>query len=286
MSASRCSLLARDCHPRITVLPHAWSMSSTLEERSVRPPRTWGPRDILRLRRGDDHEGGAGHACVRWLGMSTPDAPVIEAQGLRRDYVVGGEVVHALGGADLRVERNEYVAIMGPSGSGKSTLMNILGCLDTPTAGVPARGPTRQRRWTTTQLARDPQPRDRIRLPDVQPAGAATALHNVELPLIYAGACRGGSDAARGQKALARSGSATGCSTAERTLRRPAAAGGDRPGAGRAARSILLADEPTGNLDSETGEEIMGAIRRRCIRGATPSSSSRTSPTSPSMRIA
>ena len=112
---------------------------------------------------------------------------VIVTRGLKREYDMGGEIVRALRGVDIAIRRNEYVAIMGPSGSGKSTLMNLIGCLDTPDAGEYwLSGESRVGEGRRRARARA-QPRDRIRLPDVQPSAAREALHNVELPLVYAG---------------------------------------------------------------------------------------------------
>jgi putative ABC transport system ATP-binding protein len=181
---------------------------------------------------------------------------IIRTEGLRKDYVLGAETVYAVRGVDLEIHRGEFVAVMGPSGSGKSTFMNMIGCLDTPTAG---------KYWLNGQLVSELSDDQLARVRNKQIGFVfqtfnllprATALHNVELPLIYAGV---GSKERR--------------SRAEDKLRLvglgdridhkpPEMSGGQRQRVAIARAlvnepALLLADEPTGNLDSVTSSDIM-----------------------------
>ncbi len=181
---------------------------------------------------------------------------VIEIRGIIRDFKLGQETVHVLKGIDLDIKRGEYVAIMGPSGSGKSTLMNLLGCLDTPTAGSYKLNGKDVSQMTDDELADIRNTEIGFVFQTFNLLPRTTALDNVALPMIYAGA----SKKVRVDRA---SEVLTDVGLADRMDHKPNQLSGgqrQRVAVGRALvnkPSIILADEPTGNLDSKTGTEIM-----------------------------
>src|SRR5690349_14617413 len=186
---------------------------------------------------------------------------LITTQDLWKTYVMGSEEIHALRGVSINIDKGEYVAIMGPSGSGKSTLMNLIGCLDTPTKGSYLLNGKEVAEMNDDELARIRNEEIGFVFQTFNLLPRATALHNVELPLVYAG-ISGKDRQERARQALEK------VELTSRASHKPnELSGGQRQRVAIARAlvnnpSILLADEPTGNLDSKTGVEIMAVFKR------------------------
>jgi len=197
-----------------------------------------------------------------------PADAVILTRNLKREYVMGAETVRALRGVDVMIRRNEFVALMGPSGSGKSTLMNMIGCLDSPTEGEYWLNGHRVSELNDNELARIRNKEIGFVFQTFNLLPRATALQNVELPMVYAGMPSKQRHAAA-QGALERVG------LGDRMHHRPnEMSGGQRQRVAIARAlvnrpSILLADEPTGNLDSKTSEEILNLFEQLYAEGQT-----------------
>ena len=197
--------------------------------------------------------------------MSSPAAAsngsLIHAEDLWRTYVMGAEQIHALHGVSFDVEPNEYVAIMGPSGSGKSTLMNLIGCLDTPTRGTYVLRGKVVSEMNDDELAAIRNREIGFVFQTFNLLPRATALHNVELPLVYAGIPRD-ERIEKARQALEM------VDLGDRVTHKPNELSGGQRQRVAVARalvmnpSILLADEPTGNLDTATGQDIMALFDR------------------------
>ena len=202
-------------------------------------------------------------------GSIQPHGPiVIEIENITKRYVMGEEIVHALRGVFLRIHRNEYIAIMGPSGSGKSTLMNMVGCLDTPTSGRYEFNERNVAEMNDDELAEIRNHEIGFVFQTFNLLPRSTSLRNVELPLIYAG-IEPDMREEMAMHALREVG------LGDRMQHKPnELSGGQRQRVAIARAlvnnpSIILADEPTGNLDSKTGEEIMTLLETLYQRGNT-----------------
>ncbi|MGB9457786.1 MAG: ABC transporter ATP-binding protein [Bryobacteraceae bacterium] len=196
------------------------------------------------------------------------DGVVIRTYDLWKTYVMGDQEIHAVSGVDIEIKRGEYVAIMGPSGSGKSTLMNLIGCLDTPTKGQYFINGNLVSEMTDDELARIRNKEIGFVFQTFNLLPRATALHNVELPLIYAG-MSATERMERAKQAMRH------VDLEQRMLHKPNELSGGQRQRVAVARalvnnpSILLADEPTGNLDTATGNEIMALFERLHEQGNT-----------------
>jgi putative ABC transport system ATP-binding protein len=196
------------------------------------------------------------------------DGIVIRTYDLWKTYIMGDQEIHAVSGVDIEIKRGEYVAIMGPSGSGKSTLMNLIGCLDTPTRGQYYINGRLVSDMNDDELARIRNKEIGFVFQTFNLLPRATSLHNVELPLIYSG-MSAETRLARAKKALEQ------VDLAPRMHHKPNELSGGQRQRVAVARalvnnpSILLADEPTGNLDTATGNEIMALFARLHEQGNT-----------------
>jgi putative ABC transport system ATP-binding protein len=194
---------------------------------------------------------------------------IIEMRGIQRRYLVGEVVVKALRGLDLDVESGEFVSVMGPSGSGKSTLMNILGCLDKPTAGTYVLDGRETSRADADEFARIRNERIGFVFQGFNLLARTTALENVELPLFYGRAAKAKEISGKARKALEEVG------LGDRLSHMPSQLSGGQQQRVAVARAIvndpafILADEPTGNLDTEMSLEIMGVFQELNMRGKT-----------------
>jgi putative ABC transport system ATP-binding protein len=189
------------------------------------------------------------------------DGVIIRTWDLMKTYVMGDQTIHAVSGVDIEIKKGEYVAIMGPSGSGKSTLMNLIGCLDTPSSGLYYLNGNLVSDMDDDELARIRNKEIGFIFQTFNLLARATALHNVELPLIYAGVPRKVREE-RAKEAL------RAVDLEARMTHKPAELSGGQRQRVAVARalvnhpSLLLADEPTGALDTSTGNDIMALFDR------------------------
>ncbi|MEE9187393.1 MAG: ABC transporter ATP-binding protein [Bacteroidota bacterium] len=201
--------------------------------------------------------------------VNNSEPVIIRLQNITKSYDMGGaEEVHALRGVTMEIRKNEYIAIMGPSGSGKSTLMNLIGCLDTPTSGLYEFNGVNVSQMNDNELAKIRNKEIGFVFQTFNLLARSDSLHNVELPLIYGGL--GASERKRlAKEALEQVG------LGDRGHHRPnELSGGQRQRVAIAralvtSPSIILADEPTGNLDTKTGDEIMSVVEELYLKGNT-----------------
>lgn len=194
--------------------------------------------------------------------------PLIKITDIKRNFVLGDEIVYVLKGIDLEINKGEYVALMGPSGSGKSTLMNLLGCLDTPTSGTYILNGKDVSKMKDDELAEIRNKEIGFVFQTFNLLPRTTALDNVALPMIYAGYSKSERNA-RAEEVLKQVG------LADRMDHHPNQLSGGQRQRVAVARalvnkpSIILADEPTGNLDSKTSIEIMALFNEIHANGNT-----------------